>query len=156
MKTTHASVALVLTLTIAASCGGGSSAVLGPADGSSLEVGADAGVSADRWPGTCDPVAQDCPAGQQCTGGCNVQGVMSKVFTCAVPAAGAVATNGQDCGNGCARGHDCYTVATDGGTRSVCRKYCNSDTECPSGRCVAEGLVCNAGDMNPIGRLCGL
>jgi hypothetical protein len=118
---------------------------------------ADLGASGDAWPGTCDPVLQNCPAGQQCTGGCNVMGVMAKVFTCAVPVAGANATNGQDCGAGCARGHDCYVVpAGDGGTRSVCRKYCNVDADCPSNRCVAEGLVCTAGDTNPIGRLCAL
>ena len=79
------------------------------------------------WPGTCDPVRQDCPAGQQCTGGCNVVGVMAKVFTCAVPSRDATATHGQDCGAGCARGHDCFLVpAAAGGTRSVCRKTATS------------------------------
>jgi hypothetical protein len=113
----------------------------------------DAGAT---WPGTCDPVLQNCPAGQQCTGGCNVSGVMTKAFTCAVPAAGATATQGQDCGAGCARGHDCYVVpAPDGGMRSICRKYCNVDADCPpGGRCGQEGLVCTAGDSAPIGRLC--
>jgi hypothetical protein len=113
-------------------------------------------AAAGGWPGTCDPVRQDCPAGQQCTGGCNVVGVMAKVFTCAVPSSDATATHGQDCGAGCAPGHDCYLIAApDGGTRSVCRKYCNVDADCPT-TCGADGLVCSAADMNPIGRLCAL
>ena len=108
------------------------------------------------WPGTCDPVRQDCPAGQQCTGGCNVVGVMAKVFTCAIPNRDATATHGQDCGAGCARGHDCFLVpAPAGATRSVCRKYCNVDADCPTS-CGADGLVCSASDMSPIGRLCAL
>lgn len=104
----------------------------------------------------CDPVRQDCPAGQQCTGGCNVVGVMAKLFTCAVPNAAATATHGQDCGAGCARGHDCFIVsAPTGGTRSVCRKYCNVDADCPT-TCGGDGLVCSSGDTSPIGRLCEL
>lgn len=126
-------------------------------DAAPIAPGIDAGVSGPPWPGTCDPVQQNCPAGQQCTGGCQVAGVMAKVFTCAVPGPSATATNGQDCGAGCAPGNDCYTVpAAGGGTRSVCRKYCNTNADCPSGTCVAEGLVCTAGDTAPIGRLCSL
>jgi hypothetical protein len=143
-----------------AAAGGASGAADGAAgteSGSADGTGTGGTAGADAWPGTCDPVQQNCPSGQQCTGGCNVTGVMAKVFTCAMPAAGAVATNGQDCGAGCARGHDCYTIPNaDGGTRSVCRKYCNTDSDCPGTRCVAEGLVCTAGDTNPIGRLCAL
>ena len=81
---------------------------------------------------------------------------MAKVFTCAVPSASATATHGQDCGAGCARGHDCFAVPTDGGTRNVCRKYCNENAECPTGVCAAEGVVCTAGDSDPIGRVCAL
>jgi hypothetical protein len=114
------------------------------------------GAAGGAWPGTCDPVRQDCPAGQQCTGGCNVMGVMAKVFTCAVPSADATATHGEDCGAGCAPGHDCYLVRTSTGeTRSVCRKYCNVDADCPT-TCGVDGLVCSADDMSPIGRLCAL
>lgn len=115
-------------------------------------------VGTDGLPGTCDPVLQNCPAGQQCVGGCNVAGVMAKVFTCAVPAPGAIATHGQPCGIGCAAGNDCFVVpAEGGGTRAVCRRYCNTDTDCPIGStCVAEGLICTPGDPNPIGRVCSL
>jgi hypothetical protein len=118
-----------------------------PADG-----GADASSSS-----TCDPVAQTCPSGQQCVGGCNVAGVMAQLFTCAVPSPGATARDGQDCGAGCAPGHDCFTVSgADGGTRSVCRKYCNTNADCPNNRaCTDEGLICSAGQP-PIGRLCAL
>src|SRR4051794_1185934 len=77
----------------------------------------DGGVDASS--GGCDPVGQNCPSGQQCVGGCGVMGVMAQVFTCAVPNAGATATNGQECGAGCAPGHDCYVVAGDGGTRNI-------------------------------------
>jgi hypothetical protein len=112
--------------------------------------------AADAGTGTCDPEAQTCPAGQQCVGGCNVSGVMAQVFTCAVPSPGATATNGQACGAGCAPGHDCYTVTGgDAGTRSVCRKYCNTNADCPNNSCVDEGLVCTTGQA-PIGRLCAL
>jgi hypothetical protein len=122
-----------------------------PADG-----GADAVGNTDAAQGTCDPVAQNCPSGQQCVGGCNVAGVMAQLFTCAVPSPGATGTNGQDCGVGCAPGHDCYTVGDgDGGTRSVCRKYCNTNADCPNNACVDEGLICSAGQV-PIGRLCAL
>ena len=116
----------------------------------------DAG-SADAWPGTCDPVRQDCPQGQQCVGGCDVTGVMAKVFTCALPASDARATHGQACATGCAPGHDCFTVtSTDGGTRTLCRKYCNQDSDCSTTRCAPEGLVCTAADPAPIGRVCAL
>jgi hypothetical protein len=147
--------AATLTLTLAlAGCGDdGGTPGIAP-DGGALDAstGGDAG-----WPGTCDPVQQNCPTGQQCTGGCNVAGVTAKVFTCAMPAAGATATNGQACGPGCAPGHDCYVVpGGDGGTRSVCRKYCNADSDCPGTRCVGEGLVCTTGDPAPIGKLCAL
>jgi hypothetical protein len=153
MRTTCASAALVLSVALTAGCGDNSGSLVNPGDGGTT----DARPGADAWPGTCDPVAQNCPAGQQCTGGCNVPGVMSKMFTCALPTAGASATNGQDCGAGCARGHDCYTVpAAGGGTRSVCRKYCNGDGDCPGSHCVAEGLICAPGDPTPIGRLCAL
>jgi hypothetical protein len=119
--------------------------------GADVRPGGDAMV----WPGTCDPVRQNCPAGQQCVGGCNVVGVMAKAFTCATPRPGAGATNGQPCGEGCAPGHDCYVVpAGDGGTRSICRRYCNGDADCPGGSCGAEGLVCAANDPAPVGRLC--
>jgi hypothetical protein len=117
----------------------------------------DAGVVVDAGgpTGTCDPVRQDCPAGQQCISGCNVMGVMAKVFTCAVPAAGATQTHGQACGLGCARGLDCFAVpAPNGGTRNVCRQYCNTDADCPGTACVDEGVVCTAGDTAPIGRVC--
>jgi hypothetical protein len=113
----------------------------------------DGGLDASAFP-TCDPVRQNCPAGQQCTGGCNVAGVMALVFTCAVPNPGATNTNGQDCGLGCAPGHDCFTVpAAGGGTRNVCRKYCNSNADCPNNNCTNEGLVCSA-SQSPIGRVC--
>jgi hypothetical protein len=126
-------------------------------DGGSTTVAPDAAPADAGWPGTCDPVRQDCPPGQQCTGGCAVTGVTAKQFTCAVPAPGATATHGQDCGVGCAPGHDCYVVqAVDGGTRSVCRKYCNTNADCSNGTCAAEGLVCVTGDTSPIGRLCTL
>jgi hypothetical protein len=127
----------------------------GVADASVPDAGADA-PGAVVWPGICDPVRQDCPAGQQCTGGCDVAGVMAKVFTCAVPNPGASATHGQDCGLGCAPGHDCFIVDGDGGTRAVCRKYCNTSADCPNTACVEEGLICTAGDVTPIGRLCAL
>jgi hypothetical protein len=82
---------------------------------------------------------------------------MAKQFTCAVPPAGATATHGQDCGAGCAPGHDCYTVQDAGGeTRTVCRKYCNTNADCPEGSCADEGLVCDPSDATPIGRLCTL
>jgi hypothetical protein len=143
--------ALVLLLSFAG-CGDDEGTSLSTRDGSVADGGGPGAV-----PGTCDPVLQNCPAGQQCTGGCNVQGVMAKVFTCAVPAAGATNTNGQDCGVGCAAGHDCFTVPDgNGGTRSVCRKYCNVDSDCPTSSCVAEGLICTAGDPAPIGRVCAL
>jgi hypothetical protein len=148
MRSSRAIILLVVSLTIATGCGD---------DDDSPAVTADGGASAQTWPGTCDPVLQNCPVGQQCTGGCNVTGVMAKVFTCAIPNPAATATNGQDCGLGCARGHDCYTVAdADGITRNVCRKYCNVDADCPTGSCLAEGLVCTAGDLQPIGRICAL
>jgi hypothetical protein len=102
---------------------------------------------------TCDPVMQNCPTGQQCTGGCNVVGVMAKVFTCAVPNPSATNTNGQDCGLGCAPGNDCFVVTTGGVSRNVCRKYCNSNADCPNNNCTNEGLVCSASDA-PIGRVC--
>jgi hypothetical protein len=113
-------------------------------------------AAGDASPGSCDPVAQTCPAGQQCVGGCNVVSVMAQLFTCAVPAPGATASNGQDCGAGCALGHDCFTMTgTDGGTRNVCRKYCNTNAVCPNNACTDEGLICSA-EQTPIGRLCAL
>jgi hypothetical protein len=113
----------------------------------------DGGV--DAVASSCDPVVQNCPAGQQCVGGCGVVGVMAQVFVCAVPSPGATATNGQDCGAGCAPGHDCFTVTDAGGTRNLCRKYCNSDADCPNGSCTTVGLVCTETET-PIGRLCAL
>ncbi len=115
------------------------------------------GGQAGPWPGTCDPVSGGCPNTQQCTGACDLPGVMSKSFACAVPAANATATHGQPCGAGCAAGHDCFTVTdANGGVTSVCRKYCNTDRDCPGVTCLAEGLICTAGDPSPIGRLCAL
>jgi hypothetical protein len=155
MKPTRAA-PLVVMLTLLAACGDDDNSLPVIPDGSALDGAADT-TPTGGWPGTCDPVQQNCPAGQQCIGGCNVVGVMAKVFTCATPAAGATATNGQDCGAGCAAGHDCYVVPTaEGGTRSVCRKYCNVDADCAGAACVAEGLVCSSGDTAPIGRLCAL
>jgi hypothetical protein len=152
MKNATAAALLLLSFTVVLGCGD---------DNAPTELGMiDAGqgdASGRRWPGTCDPVLQDCPAGQQCTGGCNVADVMAKVFTCAVPSEGAVATHGQVCAAGCARGHDCFVVYGPKGARgSVCRKYCNTDADCPGTACVAEGVVCTRDDPAPIGRVCAL
>jgi hypothetical protein len=148
---------LGLGLLLFPTCGGDDHELAPPGgmDGGTVDV-LDAGVvEAGGSTGTCDPVRQDCPAGQQCVSGCNVVGVMAKVFTCAVPAAGATATNGQACALGCVRGLDCFAVpAPEGGTRNICRQYCNTDADCPGTACVDEGVVCTAGDTAPIGRVC--
>jgi hypothetical protein len=150
METARARIFFALALICATAC----------SDNNGLPAVGDGGASAGRdaaWPGTCDPVLQNCAAGQQCVEGCHASGVMTKVFTCAVRRPDALATNGQDCGVGCAAGHDCYMVPNgDGGLRSVCRKYCNSNADCPNNRCVNEGLVCTPGDPAPIGRFCAL
>jgi hypothetical protein len=151
---TRAAVLLCLPLLTLAACGDDDDD-----NDTNVAVDRDAGVDGPvhTWPGNCDPVRSDCPAGQQCTGACDVAGVMAKAFACAIPAPGSTATHGQPCGNGCAPGHDCYTVSSpDGGTRSVCRKYCNTNADCPGVPCASEGLICTAGDPNPIGRVCGL
>jgi hypothetical protein len=85
---------------------------------------------ADAGASSCDPAAQDCPAGSKCDFGC--QGSAAVVSCRADNDGGAL---GGTCSSTmpCARGNGCLT-APDAG--SACRKYCAGDGDCLTGeRC---------------------
>jgi len=104
---------------------------------STAATGTDAGTdapasetSADVPATGCDPVAQDCAAGQKCDFGC--QGSAAALSCMAGADGGAI---GSTCTTAtpCARGGACLT-APDAG--SLCRKYCAGDGDCATGeRC---------------------
>jgi len=102
-----------------------------------------------KWPGSCDPVAQNCSPDLECDVDCS----MGKEFRCL-----SIGTSkpGEKCWDtGCVRGSSCMGSTAD---TAVCRQFCNTDADCPGGKkCDGYvGIVCKTGDTMPIGIFCAL
>jgi hypothetical protein len=94
-------------------------------------VGVDAGAGGDTGApvSACDFVNPSaCSVGQTCVVKCSGTGVPLGQCT-----AGGIAKDGEVCrtNQDCAPGSQCFTYACG----RVCRKFCNSDADCPGGTC---------------------
>lgn len=115
-----------------------------PPDAPAVDVGAEA--APPKWPGTCDPVAQNCPTGDECDIDCS-KGLL---FQCLKEGTGKP---GDRCAKTlCVRGSTCTGASA---ATAVCRKFCSSDADCPAGKAcdVDDGIICMMGGMS-IGYLC--
>ena len=122
----------IVAVTAPAACGGGSSAAIDAA------TGADA--AADGAVMSCDPYAQNCPAGLKCDFGCD--GTASTIACRADNGGGAV---GSACSTpmACAKGGGCLIMPLMDG---ACRKYCAGDGDCATGeRCHNVEVTVNCG-----------
>lgn len=122
----------IVAATAPAACGGGSSAATDAATGG--DAAGDAAVM------SCDPYAQNCPAGSKCAFGCD--GTTATVACRADNGGGAV---GSACSGpmACAKGSDCLIMPVTGG---ACRKYCATDGDCATGeRCHNVDVTVNCG-----------
>jgi hypothetical protein len=130
------------------SCGGKAT---GPDAGGGAGGGGGAGAgggdaAAESSPvlshGACDLVGQDCPDGTRCDFFCDGQ---TASIGCRLGATGAAP--GQACSAlaPCTKGTGCLAPT---GSGVMCRPYCNSDGDCPTGRChvVTVNVACGAPD----------
>ena len=122
----------IVAATAPAACGGGSSAGTDAAPGG--DAAADAAVM------SCDPYAQNCPAGSKCDFGCD--GTASTIACRPDNGGGAV---GAACSTpmACSKGTGCLIMPLVAG---ACRKYCASDVDCATGeRCHNVEVTVNCG-----------
>jgi hypothetical protein len=130
------------------SCGGKSA---GPdAGGGSAGGGGGGDASGDSSPvlskGACALAGSDCPDGTRCDFFCDGQ---TASIGCRPGVAGAAL--GQTCSGSapCAKGTGCLATSSSG---IICRKYCSSDADCPTGRChvVNVTIVCGGPDAGAL------
>jgi hypothetical protein len=98
---------------------------------------------------SCDPLLQDCPAGQACYG-------INDVFTCVPDASGEMGTFGDPCEyiNVCDPGLFCANaeaVPNCNGSLGCCSEFCDLDDAAGDGQCsgAAGGQVCVPWSDNP-------
>jgi hypothetical protein len=97
-----------------------------------MSMSQDVDMEPDQGTMSCDPIQQDCPAGQKCalagfgttaTISCVMAGTVGEGMAC-------MRSMGAD---NCAAGLTCSRNG------SVCRKYCTADTDCVNGQKCAAG-----------------
>ena len=121
----------IVAATALAACGGRSTAWTDP---TFSDAAVDTGLM------SCDPYAQDCPAGSKCAFGCD--GTTATIACRADTGGGGV---GSVCSGpmACAKGADCLIMPVTGG---ACRKYCATDGDCATGeRCHNVDVTVNCG-----------
>lgn len=122
------------------------------------EVLEDGGQGERCFPGECDPVARDCPAGSKCTY-VRQEAVTSRrcVPEGTVPEGGAcqsTATPGGDFHDTCQAGLYCTDQpAPDGGLTFTCERFCHASEQCTAPRDCTEVLRFTGSDELP--RVCG-
>lgn len=118
----------------------------------------DGGQGNRCFPGECDPVAQNCPAGDKCTyvrqGSTTVRRC---VATGTVPEGGtcqSTATPEGDFYDTCQAGLYCTDrTAADGGTTFSCQKFCHASTQCTAPKDCIDVLSFTGSEELP--RVCG-
>lgn len=158
--------------------GNGDGGTTGPGDGGGTawacdveqQQGCDAGALCLRgvledggqgnrcFPGECDPVAQDCPAGNKCTyvrqgsatsRRCVPEGTVTEGGACQ-----STATPEGDFYDTCRAGLYCTdSPAADGGTTFTCEKFCRASEQCTAPEDCTEVLRFTGSDELP--RVCG-
>jgi len=118
----------------------------------------DGGQGNRCFPGGCDPVAQDCPAGNKCTyvrqGGvtsrrCVPDGTVAEGEACQ-----STVTPEGDSHDTCKAGLSCTDqTASDGGIAFVCLRFCHGSEQCTAPRDCIEVLRFTGSEELP--RVCG-
>jgi hypothetical protein len=127
-----AALAFAAVATLMTACGGTG------ASRTDAAPGADA--PAETAGTACDPAAQNCGAGQKCDFGC--QGAMAVVACWPATDGGVVGTTCTTVAT-CSAGTACIAISTAG---TVCRKYCDTDGDCPTGeRCHNDTVTVSCG-----------
>ena len=128
----------IVAATAPAACGGGARAWTDPTLGG--DAAADAAVM------SCDPYAQNCPAGLKCGFGC--EGTTATI-ACRTDNGGGAIGSACSAPMACAKGADCLIMPVSGG---ACRKYCATDGDCATGeRCHnVDVTVGCGGPSNPL------
>ncbi|HYO52625.1 hypothetical protein [Archangium sp.] len=118
----------------------------------------DGGQDNRCFPGECDPVARDCPAGNKCTyvrqGSATSRRCVPEGTVVEGGACQSTATPEGDFYDTCEAGLYCTDqTAPDGGTAFTCRKFCHGSEQCTApGDCI-EVLHFSGSDELP--RVCG-
>lgn len=128
----------------------------GQTDDAPAEQGPDLPVS--EVGSSCDPAMQNCPMmTQRCFFKCP-----EAIYMCA-PEPWGGRKHGEECMSReeCEKSANCFKMmaaGADGGERRVCRRYCNSNSDCPMGKACGESYpVCMMGGMMPgTTRICEL
>jgi hypothetical protein len=104
-------------------------------DGAAGEVAAGDRTSRDvsAIGGSCSTGLQDCLVGNKCDFSCDGA---TLVIGCRADDGGGVDL-GMACGGTrlCKKGSGCFAAAASAGGNAVCRKYCSTDNDCPTGQC---------------------
>jgi hypothetical protein len=150
------SLVALVALMATSSCSGKSARSPGDAspssDGEGDGAGADGRSEAILSHGACDLFLQNCPDGTRCDFFCDGA---SATIGCRPGATGGAV--GQTCSStsACAKGTGCLANPATG---VICRPYCQSDADCPTGHChivnVSVGCAPDAGASTLVIKFC--